>query len=492
VNKLKFVLLAPLVLCAQNLKEFEKKVTEFSLPNGLHFIVMERHEAPVVSFHTHVNAGSGNDPAGATGLAHMLEHMAFKGTESIGTRDWAAEKKALEDVEEIYDRLQEERNKGPKANPAKVMAAEGQLRLAIDAAQAFVQPNEYARVIEENGGVGLNAGTGIDATEYFYSLPSNRIELWFLLESQRFLHSVFREFYKERAVVMEEYRQRVESNPQGRLMQNLLSASYAAHSYRNPPGGWPGDIAELRVAQARQFFQEYYVPGNMTMAIVGDANPAEAKRLAEKYFGAMPARPMPPLLHTTEPPQPGPKSVTVNANTQPVAAIAYKRPDFYDKDDAVFAVMQLMFSGGRTGLLYRDLVEQKRIALNAQAVAVFPAGRYTNLFVFFLVPSAGHTVQENEKALNDMIAGLQQHQVSEVVLSRAKTQARAAIVRLLANNAGLAGLLSGQYANFGDWRRFFTNLDELDKVSADDVQRVITKYLVPDNRTIAFTPGGTQ
>src|SRR5690242_12753873 len=173
-----FLLLFPALLAAQSLQDFEKKVTKFQLPNGLTFLIVERHEAPVVSFHTYVNVGSVDDPSGATGLAHMFEHMAFKGTETIGTKDWPAEKKALDDIEQSYDRLEAERNKGPKADPAKLRTLEEQLKAAIDRAQAYVEPNEYTRIIEENGAVGLNAGTGFDSTEYYYSLPSNRIELW--------------------------------------------------------------------------------------------------------------------------------------------------------------------------------------------------------------------------------------------------------------------------------------------------------------------------
>ncbi len=225
------------LLPAQDLKEFEKKVTEFTLANGLHFIVAERHEAPVVSFHTYVNVGSVDDPSGQTGLAHMFEHMAFKGTDTIGTRDWPAEKKALDDIETAYDKLQAERNKGPKADEVQLTYFESQVKVMIDRAQAFVKPNEYTRVLEENGAVGLNASTETDATQYFYSLPSNRLELWFLMESQRFLHPVYREFYKERDVVMEENRMRVESSPQGKLLPDLYG--HGLHGASLPePAGW--------------------------------------------------------------------------------------------------------------------------------------------------------------------------------------------------------------------------------------------------------------
>jgi predicted Zn-dependent peptidase len=488
------LLLAP-SLWAQDLKEFEKKVTEFTLANGLHFIVAERHEAPVVSFHTYVNAGSVDDPAGQTGLAHMFEHMAFKGTETIGTKDWPNEKKALEAIEEVYDRLEAERNRGPKADQGTLGALELKLKLAIDQAQAFVEPNEYTRVIEENGGVGLNAGTSLDSTEYYYSLPSNRIELWFLMESQRFLHPVFREFYKERDVVMEEHRMRVESSPQGKLQQDFLTTAFAAHPYHNPPGGWPSDIANLRRSEAKAFFDTYYVPSNITMAIVGDVNPADAKRMAERYFGPWQTRPLPPVLHTEEPPQPGPKIAIVNSASQPIALVGYKRPDQYDKDDAVFDVIQLILSHGRTGLMYKELVQEKRIAVAAQAIGNFPGSRYPNLFTFVLVPSLGHTVDENEKALDDLLVRFESQPVDADTLARAKIQARAGVIRRLANNAGLASLLTTYAVNYGDWRKLFTAIDDLNKVKATDVQRVALHYFVPASRTVAYTAapkGGRQ
>ena len=171
------LLLASLPALAQNLKEFEKKVTEFTLANGLHFVVIERHEAPVVSFNTFVKAGSLNDPNGQTGLAHMFEHMAFKGTPWIGSKNWPEEKKALDEVEQIYARLEEERRKDLRANRERINSLENQLKAAIDKANLYVEPNAYPRIVEENGGVGMNAGTNLESTNYYYNFPANRIEL---------------------------------------------------------------------------------------------------------------------------------------------------------------------------------------------------------------------------------------------------------------------------------------------------------------------------
>ncbi|MGD0669231.1 MAG: pitrilysin family protein [Bryobacteraceae bacterium] len=486
--RLALVLLAATsFLPAQDLKEFEKRVTEFTLANGLHFTVVERHDAPVASFHTFVNAGSADDPAGETGLAHMFEHMAFKGTESIGTRNWAAEKKALQTVEDVYDRIDAERNKGPKADQSKIDYLGMQLKEAIDVAQSYVESDEYTRIIEENGGVDLNADTSFDYTEYFCSLPSNRIELWFLLESQRFLHPVFREFYKERDVVQEENRLRNQPGSSGELWRDFVASAFEAFPYRNPPGGWPSDVDSLRRGMAQEFFEKYYVPANINIAIVGDVDPAQTRRLAERYFGPMPARPLPPLIHTVEPVQDGPKTAIVESRNQPLFAAGFKRPDQYDKDDPVYEVIALILASGRTGLLYTGLVQQKKIALDAEAAPAYPSARYPSLFVIFVAPAVGHTVEENQKALDGVLARLAAQKIDAQTLQRVKTKARAAVIRRLDKNPGLAAALAVDYGSYGDWRKLFTQLDDLNKVTAEDVERVARSCFVAQNRTVAFT-----
>jgi predicted Zn-dependent peptidase len=482
-----FLLLLPCLLLAQNLQDFEKQVTEFTLPNGLHFIVLERHEAPVVSFHTYVNAGAVDDPSGKTGLAHMFEHMAFKGTRTIGTTNYAEERKALDAIEAAYDKLDSERGRGLRVDPKKIQELESGLKDAIDKAGAYVDQNAYFRIIEESGGVGLNAGTGEDSTSYFYSLPSNRMELWFLMESQRFLAPVFREFYKERDVVREERRMRVESSPQGKMMEMLLAMTFVAHPYRNLPGGWASDIESLRVDDARRFFQTYYVPANITIAIAGDVQPAQVRRLAEKYFAALPKAPAPPEVRTVDPRQQGERRAQVVSPSQPLLMLGYKRPDQLDKDDPVFDVVSGVLSSGRTGLLDRELVRDKRIALMAVAQASFPGAKYPNMFLLYMAPAVGHTVEENEKACYDVLEKLKTEKVDEATLQRVKTKLRASVVRGLDSNAGMADQLASYYANYGDWRKLFTGIEEIDKVTADDVQRVARQYFTPEARTVVYT-----
>jgi predicted Zn-dependent peptidase len=486
------LLIIPGLLAAQSLQDFEKKVTKFTLPNGLTMLVIERHEAPVVSFHTYVNVGSVDDPSGRTGIAHMFEHMAFKGTETIGTKNWPEEKKALDAVEQIYDRLEEEQNKGFRSDPKKIEAIKADLDGAIEKANSYVEPNEYDRIVESNGGVGMNAGTAEDQTQYFYSFPSNRIELWFLLESSRFLNPVLREFYKERDVVLEERRMRTESSPVGQLLEQMLATAFSAHPYKTSPIGWSSDIQQLRRTEAEQFYKRYYTPGNMIIAIAGDVNPAEARRLAEKYFARLPKGPPPPRVRTVEPPQVGEKRATVVSAAQPFLMVGYKRPNQYSPDDAPLDVMSDVLSDGRTGVIYKDMVRDKQIALEAGSDANFPGGKYPSLFLFFVVPATGHSVEENEKAVDAIIDRIKKEKVDDASIQRVKTKLRAAVIRKLDSNSGLASELSSYEANFGDWRKIFTQLDDYNKVTADDVMRVAKIYLVENSRTVAYTYSPAQ
>jgi predicted Zn-dependent peptidase len=485
--RLPLLLALPALLPAQSLKDFEKKVSEFTIGNGMHFIVVERHDAPVVSFNSYVNAGSVDDPSGETGIAHMFEHMAFKGTETIGTKNYPAEKKALDEVEHVYDRLDAERNKGRLADSKKVEALEAELKAAIDKANDLVEPNEYDRIVEQNGGAGMNAGTGEDSTNYYYSFPSNRLELWFLLESQRFLDPVFREFYKERSVVREERRMRVESEPQGRLVEMTLATAFAAHPYKNMPGGWASDIDNFRLTEAVQFYKKYYVPSNITIGIAGDVSASECKRLADKYFSLIPAGPTPPRVRTIEPKQLGEKRVEVESPSQPFLIVGYKRPDQNDNDDPVFDVLSEILSSGRTGLLYQDMVRDKKMALGAFAQSNFPGGKYPSLYLFYIVPGLGHTVQECEKEVYTVLDKLKTQTVDEATMQRVRTKVRAQLIRQLDSNSGLASELTSYYVNYGDWRKLFTSLDDIGKVTAADVQRVAGQYFIPEARTVAYT-----
>ena len=473
-------------LWAQDLASIEKRVTVKKLDNGLTLIVYERPEAPVFSYATVANVGAAQEVAGITGLAHMFEHMAFKGTDRIGTTDAAAESAALQKVEETYAAYDAERRKPVGRDDAKVASLEKAWKDALDAAQKYVVANEYSKVADQAGAVDMNAFTEADDTVYFYSMPSNRLELWAYLESERFLHPVFREFYKERDVVMEERRMRTESAPVGRVVEQYVSTAFLAHPYHNGVIGWPSDLKVFSASDAAAFFKKYYVPSNLVVAVVGDVKASDAMPLLEKYFGRLPKAPAPEPLRTTEPPQKAERTVVLHEQAQPVYLEGYHRPAITDPDDPVYDVMEVLMSEGRTSRMYRSLVRDKKIAANAAGFSGFPGNKYPSLFTFFAFTTPGHTGPELRAAIEEQLTRLKNEDVTPDELQSVKTRVKAGLLRQLESNQTLALQLAATQTLFGDWRELFRTVDRIDKVSAADIRRVANATFTPQNRTVVY------
>lgn len=489
-GRLRLTLLAVLILAsagrAQDLAEFEARVTEFTLDNGLKFIVLERHEAPVVTCYTHADVGAANEVTGLTGLAHLFEHMAFKGTQRIGTRDYEAEAQVMAKIDAIFTEMKAERRKGDQANPQRLAELHQQFQEAQQETQAFLVHDEFEEVLKQAGGTGLNAGTSSDYTVYFVNLPSNKLELWMLMESDRFLNPVLREFYKEKNVVMEERRMRTESQPVGKLLEEFLAAAYKAHPYGVPVVGHMSDLEALERAEAEAFFRTHYVPSNLTMAVVGDVDPARVKALAQAYFGRIPARPDPDPVETVEPPQQGERRVIVEDPAQPFVLIGYHKPSINHPDNAVFDAITDIVGMGRTSRLYKSLVKEKRIAMYASGFQGMPGSKYPGLFLFYAVPARGHSNQECEAAIYAEIGRLKNELVSAEDLKKARTRARASVIRQLDSNSGLAGQLTAFEVMTGDWRNLFKQIDQINEVTAEDIQRVARQYFTTRNRTVGI------
>ncbi len=471
---------------AQDLASFEKRVTVKVLDNRLTVLVCERPEAPVFSFFTHVDVGADREAPGITGLAHMFEHMAFKGTDKIGTGNYADEKLALEKVEQAYAAYDQERRREVGRDEKKVAELEKTWKDAMAAADQYVVKHEFDEIVEREGGVGVNAFTSSDETGYFYSFPSNRVELWAYLESERFLHAVMREFYKERDVVFEERRMRTDSQPVGRLVEQFLGAAFIAHPYGRPVVGWASDLQSFSATDALNFYERYYVPANMVVAIVGDVKAGEVLPIIETYFGRLPARPKPEPLRTVEPPQNAEREVILRETTQPWFIEGYHKPGARDHDDAVYDVIQDLMLTGRTSRLYRSLVRDKKIAASVEGFDEFPGVRYPNLFIFLAVPTPAHTPDEARDAIHAEIEKLKNEDVTDEELKIIKTRAKADLIRRLANNQGLAFELGSVQAVFGDWREVFRQVDRIDKVTKADIRRVADKTFVASNRTVGI------
>jgi predicted Zn-dependent peptidase len=471
---------------AQDVASFEKRITVKVLKNGLTVVLCERPEAPVFSFFTIVDAGAVQDPQGESGMAHMFEHEAFKGTDRIGTTDYAKEKIALAKVEEAWTAYDREDRREVGRDPKKVAELKAAFDKANEDAGKFVIKNRFGEIIQREGGVGLNASTSMDSTQYFYSFPVNRFEIWAYLESSRFRSGVLREFYKERDVVHEERRLRTDSNPIGKLIEQYMAAAYTAHPYGRSGVGWPSELDHLSATEAARFYKKYYVPSNAVIAVVGALKPEQVMPVVEKYFGPIPAAPKPEPLTTIEPDQFAERTVTMRDKSQPFYIEGYHRPSYKDPDDAVYDVISDLVSEGRTSRLYRALVRDKKIAAFAAGFSGLPGDKYPGLFSFFAVPLPGHTPQEMGAAIREQVERLKNEDVSDEELQMVKTRAKANLIRGLADNQGLAIQLAGAQLRYGDWREVFRSVDRIDKVTKEDIRRVSNKVFVAGNRTVAM------
>ncbi len=470
---------------AQDLASFEKRVTEHRLENGWTFIIVERAVAPVFAFMTRVNVGAVQESTGQTGLAHMFEHMAFKGTPHIGTSDYEAEQKALAALEEAYQAYQRE-----KLSPGDDSEAVQQLYQVFKARQQeaakFVVKNEFGDIIEREGGVSLNAFTGADVTGYFYALPSNKVELFAYLESERFLHPVFREFYEERDVVMEERRMRTESQPFGRLLEQFASVAFMAHPYKRPVIGYASDIQSYTITDAQKFFQTHYVPSNMVTAIVGDVKAEAIIPILDKYFGRIPSGKEPPALRTVEPPPVAEKIVILRDPSQPIYVEGYHKPAVGHPDQPVYDAIDDVLTNGRTARLYRSLVRDKQIAVKAGAYASYPGDKYPHVWMAYVVPARGVDNTTVQEALGAELELLKIEDVTDQELERFRTRAKAALVRSLDNNLGMAMHLTDYQMLFGDWRELFRYIERLDQVTKADIRRVANTLFQPTKRIVGM------
>ena len=473
-------------LASQQLARFEKRVTTKVLPNGMTILVCERPGAPVFSYFTMVNAGDANDPGGQSGLAHMFEHLAFKGTEDIGTLDWPAEKTALAKVEQDYAAYDFEYRKRVGQDPAKLKQLHETFEASVAVAQKYVVPNQFTLIAEQAGATGINASTGLDSTQYFWNMPVNAFQLWAYMESDRIAHPVPREFYKERDVVQEERRMRVDSSPIGRMYEQFAAAAFVASPYHRPNVGWESEVSQLSATEAAAFHAKYYVPSNIVLAVVGDVKAAEVMPMLEKYFGAIPGGPAPEQSATVEPPQIAEKSVIIREASQPIYFEGYHRGDYLDPDDSVYDAISDILSNGRTSRLYRSLVRDQQIAADAGGESGFPGDKYPGLFIFGVVPLPGHSPEQMRVALHKEIDKLKTADVTDDELAMFKTRARASLLRGLGDNNGLAEQLATYQTRFGDWRELFLELAKIDKVSKADIRRVANKTFIDNNRTYAM------
>jgi predicted Zn-dependent peptidase len=456
----------------------------FTLKNGMHVFVYPRKTAPVFCGMMYVDAGSAEEQVGNTGLAHMLEHMAFKGTPWIGTRNWSKERPILEKIEKVGVALNAARREA-EPDKGKIESLSKQLAGLQKEESQYIIPNEYDQIITREGGQEVNASTDVDYTNYFMTLPANKLELWAMMESERMLYPSWREFYQERDVVAEERRMRTEDSPVGRMYEQFIATAFHAQSYRNPTIGWMSDIYNLNMHKINDFYRKWYVPENFVAVLVGDVDPDQAKAVMEKYFGTIPYRKSPPRASTREPVQQGERRVEIKFDAEPQVMIGWHKPTFPDPDMYAFEVIQyILTETGRSSRLYERLVKNDGLCQQVDSFTA-PGDKYPNLLAIYATPRAPHGVGEAEKAIYQEIDRLKKEPVSEEELTRVRNKIDSNFISELNTNRGFAQRLGYYYIASHDPNILDTMRDKMKKVSAQDIMRVAQKYLTEDNRTVA-------
>ena len=494
MNRLRILLL--LCLALPTLRAQQIPVIEKTLPNGFRLLLVERHDEPRIAGGWVARVGSSNERPGITGIAHLFEHMMFKGTTTLGTRDADRDAELIAEQERVRDLMRAEEaamraalRRGeveditsPESKTARYRELEAEFKRLLDEQRGLLVKNEFDRVYTTAGASKMNAFTTEDMTAYFIEVPSNKLELWCWMESERLLRPVFREFYAERDVVFEERRMRTESTPIGKFYEQFNALFWDAHPYHWPVIGWPSDIPAISKAQADEFYALYYQPQNITLILVGDLDPAAAETMVQRYFGRIPRGDRPaPEVTTLEIPSLGEKRYLAEAEVNPQVDILWRTVAFGHRDSYALDVLEQLLNG-RTGRLHKGLVLGREVATDAAAQQ--DARKWAGAFNITAEARDGRPLAEAEQAIHEEIARLQQEDVPDLELQKVKNNFAAAEYRRLTSTFGLLYQLIW-YEGLGDWRETNEAGKKIQAVTAADIRRVANRYFTAPNRAVA-------
>ena len=491
---------------AGSLRAQKVPVVEKTLDNGMRLLLVERHDEPTVAGGWVAHVGSSNEKLGMTGIAHLFEHMMFKGTTTIGTSDYKKDLDILAQQESVRDEMRmEERHmrvllrKGdiegdllkPENWTPHYRELQKQFADLVDQERKVIVKNEFDVLFSREGASGVNAFTTEDMTAYFENVPANKLELWMWMESERIYHPVFREFYAERDVVFEERRMRTDSTPLGKFGEEFNAMFWQSCSYNWPVIGWPSDIPSISKAQADDFYATYYCPQNITLILVGDFKTADCEAMAKKYFERIPrgTKTIPDVV-TLEVKQLAEKRMYAEADTNPQVEILWHTVPFGHKDSYALQILGEILST-RTGRLYKNLVLGSGVATSVDAGQ--GSQKWAGYFEADGEAKAGHKPEEVEQGIYENIGALQKDEVPVEELQKVKNNfAAGEYRRLSANSPILHQIIS--YEGEGDWREINAEGPKIQAVTAADVKRVANEYFAKENRTVAIytrKPGTT-
>ena len=475
----------------------ELRVEEHVLSNGMKLLLVPRRDEPVVSGGWVAKVGSANERPGITGISHLFEHMMFKGTEAIGSKEPARDQKLMAEQERVRGLMRDEEAKmrsalrrgeiddvtKPESKTQRYRDLEKDFDALVKEQRDLLVKNEFDRIYTKQGASGMNASTNSDLTQYFITVPKNKLELWMWMESDRLKAPVFREFYSERDVVFEERRLRTESTPTGRLDEAFEEMFWHGHPYTWPVIGYPSDISAITKADADAYYALFYAPNNITAILVGDFDPKETVAAAERYFGRIPRGKNPPPEMTSLPPKwEAEMRFNGEADTNPQVGVNWHTVPFQHKDSYALQVLAQLLNG-RTGRLYKAMVVgDGAVATNVTAGAF--SRKYAGEFGVEAQVKDGKTPEDAEKAIYVELERIKKDPVPAEELQKVKNNFAAQVFRSLQSNMGILYQLMGNEGR-GDWKEFNEGPKRVQAVTSEDVRRVARTYLTKENRGVA-------
>lgn len=462
--------------------ELTGKVKEFTLDNGLRVLYMERHASPTIAVRMFFLSGSVDEPTNKTGLAHLIEHMMFKGTKTFGTKDYEKECPLITKQDGLYFSIENEKKK-PKPDSIKLDKLTKEFDSTRALAREYINQREISEIYGKNGAVGLNAGTSKDYTMYTVELPANKLELWARITADIIENTVFRGFYEEKDVIRQEIRMH-EDDPSSKLYDEFFKTAFKVHPYGKSIAGKVDIMNGITVDDAKNFFKSNYLPGNGIIAIVGDIDSEQVKSIITKYFAHLPKSKPPIRLTAVEPAQTSERRIEMKLDAEPKLMIGYHVPTYPDSDIYALEMLGAVLSDGRVSILQKTMIQTK-LATSASAYTGAPGKRYPNLFMFSGSPIAPHTTAEIESTFYVEIEKIKTEPTSDWELKRIKNNIKAGFVRSLSDNSTIATQLAYYEGFRGGWKKLGEYVEKLNKVTAQDIMRVAKKYLSKENRTVA-------
>jgi len=462
------------------------EVKKYVLSNGMRVLLYPRHNSPGIAFRIFYRVGSADEEMGQTGLAHMFEHMAFKGTKTINTKDYDKEKIVLDEIEQVVTEINKERSRPGEPNKTKLKALQAKLTAKEKEAEESMIKDEYEKLYESNGAWGFNAFTSNDLTGYTVSLPSNRLDVWLTIESDRFQNGVLREFYRERNVVMEERRMRTDSDPMGKLDELFTASAFTMSPYHHPVIGWMSDLERFNATQAKTFFDSRYVPSRCVIAIVGDIDPEETLSKIKESFEKIPAKEPAAEFSGDEPAQRGEKRFELLWDAEPSIMMGWHKPNAPNPDDAKLALLAKVLSQGRTSRFYKNLVEKEGIAQSVDTYHDNPGARYPNIFTIVGYPRAPYSALDLEKSIDKEIDAIKKRPPEDWELNRVINNTEAGLINTLEQNEGIADTIAYNEVIYENWAYSWDLLSQFEKMKPQDLSEAAQKYLIRENKIVGF------